>query len=91
MLSFGVAEKCRHIDTVTVKGSSVPIELFTFDMDLNAVVPAGESPSPHKKDSRKKSELKRRKICKILTTTFATADMFESSRELQSIMMFHSP
>jgi class 3 adenylate cyclase len=33
-------EKLRHIDTVTVKGSTIPMELYTSDMDLDTLAPS---------------------------------------------------
>ena len=67
MLSFPVAEKCRHIDTVTVKGSKLPIELYTFDMDLMALTPSHENPKTAIKDSKKLAANKRKKITKSMT------------------------
>ena len=83
MLSFPVAEKCRHIDTVTVKGSKLPIELYTFDMDLVALAPSQDKPKNAIKDSKKLAANKRRKISKSITTPqFETLSMFNSSKEL---------
>ena len=40
-LSNEVRELCREIDTVTVKGSRLPLQLYTVDLDISqlAVLP----------------------------------------------------
>jgi hypothetical protein len=35
ILSKNMKRQVRHIDTVTVKGSNIPVEFYTFDCDLN--------------------------------------------------------
>lgn len=39
LMSEDVREYCRHIDTVTVKGSKKAVELYTADMDFTPLMP----------------------------------------------------
>ena len=78
-------EKCRHIDTVTVKGSLVPMELYTPDIDCSMLTTGQEPPPGVKIDpkigQRRKMQLKR----KIENLDMQASSIFETSREMAKV------
>ena len=82
ILSVKTKARCRHIDTVTVKGSLVPLELYTIDLDCTTVTAGQELPAGIKLDpkigQKRKALLKRR----IETLEMEASSIFETSREI---------
>mmetsp|Transcript_3670 Transcript_3670/g.4918 ORF Transcript_3670/g.4918 Transcript_3670/m.4918 type:complete len:841 (+) Transcript_3670:546-3068(+) len=46
IMSAPTREKCRKIDRVTVKGSTQPMGLFTYDVDLDRLVSSANAETP---------------------------------------------
>jgi class 3 adenylate cyclase len=42
LLHPDIRSRCRLLDRITVKGSSAPIDIYTFDMGENALLPDGQ-------------------------------------------------
>eukprot|EP00798_Chlamydomonas_sp_ICE-L_P018652 gene18652-25168_t len=70
-LSPGVRQKVRQIDCVTVKGSSVPMGLFTYDISLDRI------PEPVDPSHPSSMELQGEKKAKAIATTDAEAEAAE--------------
>lgn len=49
--SAGIKSKCRHIDTVFVKGSELPLRLYTIDLNIKNLFKQ-KKPKKSKKMSR---------------------------------------
>eukprot|EP00359_Climacostomum_virens_P001583 CAMPEP_0204898930 /NCGR_PEP_ID=MMETSP1397-20131031/1560_1 /ASSEMBLY_ACC=CAM_ASM_000891 /TAXON_ID=49980 /ORGANISM="Climacostomum Climacostomum virens, Strain Stock W-24" /LENGTH=799 /DNA_ID=CAMNT_0052066823 /DNA_START=1252 /DNA_END=3651 /DNA_ORIENTATION=- len=73
-----VQEYCRHIDTVTVKGSTVPIELYTSDMDFSPLLPksTGQGQSANTRDVLKR---------KLTTNQVTPIYLFRKSRDIRNM------
>lgn len=77
--SSPVKKYCRHIDRVLIKGNSEPLDLYTSDCDLTAIV-QGKSVDRSKNYFR----TKRKKIKKGLENkNFVSNDLFINSKEFK--------
>ncbi|CAG9334471.1 unnamed protein product [Blepharisma stoltei] len=78
-LSPNVQAYCRHIDTVTVKGSILPIRIYTSDSDFSEF-----TPSKGRERTKQQSRHKRRILEKKLESeTLKSYELYELSKEIQ--------
>eukprot|EP01022_Parablepharisma_sp_SALTPOND_P009652 TRINITY_DN139_c0_g1_i11.p1 TRINITY_DN139_c0_g1~~TRINITY_DN139_c0_g1_i11.p1 ORF type:complete len:937 (-),score=64.55 TRINITY_DN139_c0_g1_i11:7171-9981(-) len=61
MLSPYVKKYCREIDVVTVKGSVLPLKLYTVDLNVNALIPKECKYASIEAGKKKDKRLKKRK------------------------------
>ena len=81
LLSPEIQEKCRHIDTVKVKGSNVPMDLYTSDMDMNLLTPSNDYLEKKAVNRRKRKIIRKQ----VLDSNYETSWMFDASNELRSV------
>jgi class 3 adenylate cyclase len=80
MLSTQAKMLCRHIDTVTVKGSEKPMRLYTSDVDPKDLTPTLAS------KERMSTRLKRKKLRQALEKGMLNSySILENSKELRSM------
>ncbi|CAG9331105.1 unnamed protein product [Blepharisma stoltei] len=78
LFSPAVKAFCRHIDTVTIKGSNTPIRIYTSDCDFSEL-----SPSRSKPKTKENSNLKRKALKKKLEDrSWNPIDSFSESRSV---------
>lgn len=78
IFSEDIKKYCRLIDTVTIKGNSSPVRLYTSDCDLNEFVPSKGS-DRSKQFFRTKRKILRRELDKKHITS---GGIFKSSNEI---------
>ena len=74
-----IKKYCRQIDTVMIKGNSVPVKLYTSDCDFSEFTPTQNNDRSKKFFRQKKKTLKR--LLEKQETT--TEEVFMRSQELQ--------
>jgi len=88
ILTKETAKNLRHIDTVTVKGSSEPVELYTCDLDTSKLkVERSEKDNISKKEKKAKkvqSRIERNRYReKVLSNQLQVSLKFELDQDIQ--------
>lgn len=86
MLSPMAKSLCRHIDTITVKGSEKPVRIYTSDVDPKDLTPTVEQ------KERISTRIKRKKLRLALEKGMQTSSsILENSKELISMRSHITP
>lgn len=78
---------CREIDTVTVKGSIVPVKFFTVDIDVEHLKEKKDSMHTFSHQDRKKLRDKEKKLLldRILKGKQSTWDLYARDNDFKSL------
>ena len=80
-LSKEVKDYCRHVDTVTVKGTTKPMQLFTSDVDFSLLKPS----KPKSLDKQSSNATRRRIKKEIESHCLKPIDLYKKSSSLNEM------
>jgi class 3 adenylate cyclase len=84
-LSPHVQKLCREIDTITVKGSKLPIQLFTVDIDVSALEPKDCKYGHCTADDKRHQRREKKKIFRdaVSASVITSQQIFASDNDIK--------
>jgi len=91
LFSVTTKKKCRHIDTITVKGSIKPVRVYTCDVNHSDEIGISKDRSDMTRQHKRVRQQKKKKAMYKLMMREKASTLWETDKELKFVVSHHDP